>query len=351
MSPHQITSDEAREAQRIVAEMQGGHRNGPRDGSIRLLDFDGLRRLSDFRYRIDGVLPAEGVSAIYGAAGGFKSFVAIDMAHCVATGTSWQGRTVQPGLVVYIAAEGRAGLKRRVVAWWEHHGRPDMSRIRWLPDAVNLRDKGTVKRARDVFAELPEQPCLVVVDTMARSMVGGDENAAQDVGEFIAGTDALAHGGAALVIHHTGKDGEKERGSTALRGAVEMLAKLAKTGGLRTTLECDKARDFEPWAPITLELEPHGESLAVARSDGDPVKAEVLEVVQGALLPMTKRAVREAVKRKHDSVDGALDELVSEGVLVLTGDGYKPRAPTPGHTGTHPGPPGRGGVPREGTPP
>jgi hypothetical protein len=87
-----------------------------------LLDFDALHGLPDFAYEIECVLPARGVSALYGPAGGFKSFVAADMALCVATGTSWQGRRVKPGFVVYVAAEGRAGLKRRAATWWEYHG-------------------------------------------------------------------------------------------------------------------------------------------------------------------------------------------------------------------------------------
>jgi RecA-family ATPase len=51
-----------------------------------------------------------------------------------------------------------------------------------------------------------------VIDTLARSMAGGDENAAKGVGEFIAAIDRLRGDHAALVVHHTGKDGDRERG-------------------------------------------------------------------------------------------------------------------------------------------
>ena len=96
---------------------------------------------------------------------------------------------------------------------------------------------------------------------MARSMIGGDENAARDVGMFIAAADELckASGAARLIVHHTGKNGEDERGSSALRGAADLMAALKPDGaGLR--LECVKAKDSEPFEPWNLHLEPLADS-------------------------------------------------------------------------------------------
>jgi hypothetical protein len=96
---------------------------------------------------------------------------------------------------------------------------------------------------------------LIVWDTMARSMIGGDENAARDVGLAIAAADYLAepHQAARLFVHHTGKNGEEERGSSALRGAADTLLALKPyEPGLRLT--CEKAKDseaFEPWRCIS----------------------------------------------------------------------------------------------------
>jgi hypothetical protein len=38
------------------------------------------------------------------------------------------------------------------------HDEPDMSRVRWLPEAVDLRDPVQVERARRTLASLPEYP-------------------------------------------------------------------------------------------------------------------------------------------------------------------------------------------------
>ena len=87
-------------------------------------------------------------------------------------------------------------------------------------------------------------------------MVGGDENSAKDVGRFIAAVDELrsVYKCASLTVHHTGKDGEDERGSSALRGAADaMLA--PKPDGAGVKLACVKQKDAAPFDPWRLHLE------------------------------------------------------------------------------------------------
>ena len=313
--------------------------------TFRLLGFDDLRSLPDLSWLIDGLMPASGLSVLYGPSGSFKSFLALDWALCVATGLPWFGHTVEPRWVVYVAAEGRAGLKARTWAWWDARGRPDLSRIRWLPEAVNLRDHGQVDRARRTLASLPERPGLLVVDTMARTMPGGDENAAKDVGQFVASVDGLRAEDAALVVHHTGKDGDDERGSSALRGAADLMAKVERTDSI-CELTCSKLKDAEEWRAITLRLEPQPRGSCVlsrvAESDADLAKhermeADVLAFVR-ANAPASKRAVRAGVKGRNDDKDNALSALVERAVIESSSRGYVP-CPDPlgtlGHAG-HP---------------
>src|SRR3712207_1817312 len=64
------------------------------------------------------------------------------------------------------------------------------------------------------------RPDLIVVDTLARCMRGGDENNARDMGQAVEGLEFLKRtlGAAVLVIHHTTKGRDTERGSRAVRG-------------------------------------------------------------------------------------------------------------------------------------
>ncbi len=70
---------------------------------------------------IKRVLPRRGLAVIFGKPKSFKSFIAKHMALCVSIGREWAGRRVHKAPVVYIAAEGAAGLRKRkagyVKAW------------------------------------------------------------------------------------------------------------------------------------------------------------------------------------------------------------------------------------------
>ena len=229
-----------------------------------LLSVADLANLKPPEFLIDALLPAGGFSVLFGPSGVGKSFLALDWALCVATGLAWYGQETKPGWVLYIAAEGRSGLGIRVQAWQQARRRPDVERIRFLPEAVNFLDERHIAKARRTLAELPEPPALVVIDTMARSMIGGDENAARDVGMFIAAADELCKGSSAarLIVHHTGKNGEDERGSSALRGAADLMAAL-KPDGAGVRLECVKAKDFQEFDPWNLHLDPTGDSCQI----------------------------------------------------------------------------------------
>lgn len=325
-------------------------------GVLPLLTFEDLLALPDPSWLVDGLIPSSGLSVLYGRPGAAKSFVALDWALSVATGLPWFGRDVERRWVVYVAAEGRAGLKARADAWRQARGRPDMTQIRWLAEAVNLRDREQVDQIRRTLDLLPEQPGLLVVDTMARTIVSGDESSAKDVGKFIAAVDGLRGEMAALVVHHEGHDGGRERGSSALRGAADLLAKVERDGkSPRVTLSCDKLKDAGEWDPIDLRLEESGESLVLSLiveqlQLRDDLRERVLGYVR-ANGPASKRAIREAMKGRATKVDEALESLESAGSIVNTRQGWRPCpdvADTLGHASE--GAQGRECVPAGGTP-
>jgi len=69
-----------------------------------------------------GMLERDTFALVFGDPGTGKSFLAIDWACRVATGTPWRGHAVQGGTVVYVAGEGQQGFGRRIRAWSEHNG-------------------------------------------------------------------------------------------------------------------------------------------------------------------------------------------------------------------------------------
>lgn len=152
----------------------------------RLLSSDALDELPPPEWLIDGIFVKNTLAVVYGRPGAGKSFLALDFALSIATGTWWCGRQVAPGRVLYVAAEGAGGLSQRKLAWQRHKNVLTVERITWLPMAVNLLDIAQSEALASLSAEMKPglaaptvKPALVVIDTLARCLVGGDENSAE----------------------------------------------------------------------------------------------------------------------------------------------------------------------------
>jgi hypothetical protein len=89
-------------------------------------------------------------------------------------------------------------------------------------------------------------------------LLPGDENDARDAGMGIAAMDRLRrHTGATVVaLHHEVQGGWRERGSTAFRGGLDTLIRIAKRPhGVRRVI-CDKHRDLPSFEPFEFTLRP-----------------------------------------------------------------------------------------------
>jgi hypothetical protein len=322
--------------------MPGGATSARLAGPFTLLDFEALQALPDATWLIDGMVPADGLGFIYGASQAGKSFLALDWALSVAAGIPWFGHDVAGGHVVYIAGEGRSGMKKRALAWWNEHGRPDLSRMHWLLDSVNLLNPGDIDRALASRDTLPERPALWVGDTLARLMPGGDENAARETGIVVAAMDQLRGDAAALIVHHTRRDGDGERGSGALRGGADLMVKLTRDGrSPRITMTCDKAKDAAEFDPVALSLDPSGDSCVLSirienAADRLKLREKVLALI-GERGPITKNELKKAITGRHADVLKIVDELEEEGLVHRpTKHGHEVVPETLGTTGNHP---------------
>ena len=226
-------------------------------GGFKLYTVEDLEDLPDPAWLLEGLLPQGALAELYGTFAVGKSFLALDWALSVAAGVPWLGRSMSQADVVYVSAEGGAGLKKRIAAWRTEHTEADLSRFRAILAPVNMLDPKDVKALVQVIKDAPCEPSLVVIDTLARCFGDGDENAAVDMNRFVAGTDwirAKFPGATVLVIHHSGKKANQgDRGSNALRAAADTVMKL--TGkGKTLTLECEKQKDWEHFGNIGLTL-------------------------------------------------------------------------------------------------
>jgi DNA transposition AAA+ family ATPase len=306
-------------------------------GRFRLYKPAELDDLPEPNWLIEGILPANALGVLYGASGVGKTFVALSMALSIAAAHSWCGKPTKSGSVLYVAAEGVSGMRLRVQAYQRRHG-IFAEQIRYLGDVFDLRRMAEIEELISTLKRANFRPDLIVLDTLARLIPGADENSSKDMGEAIRAMDGLrrAFDATVLLIHHTGKNGELERGSGALRGAADVMIKCSTRGDRKhVRIECDKMKDAELFRDAVVGLErvqisASDSSLAVAdlrsvaKDEAGHVDAAIAGHVNSALKVLAQfgpsgatytkwlNAFRASTKRSKKTFDRALTEIKSD---------------------------------------
>ena len=184
------------------------------------------------RWLVKDILPAQSLFALYGQPGSYKSFVALYLGAMVAAGREAFEKPSKQGTVIYIAAEGGAGLKRRRDALVKQYDIDDSIPMYFIKAQLNL---GTSEQDITALIEeikgLRQNVALIVVDTLARSAGGLEENSSTEMSKLIENVNVIMSmlDCSCMLIHHAGKEsGRGLRGSSALLGAVD------------TSMECEK---------------------------------------------------------------------------------------------------------------
>lgn len=233
-----------------------------------------LDSIGDPEALVDKILYRDSLAWIYGGPGACKTFIALDMAGCVATEQNWQGFPTRiTGPVLYVVAEGVTGVKQRVRAWEAAMG-ARMENVYFLPVAVQTSNAAEWAALIEVATEL--RPVLIIIDTQARCTVGMEENSATDMGQMVHRLEALRRATRAcvLTIHHTGRGGEHMRGSIAMDGAASTLIKVSKADN-EITVECSKQKDGPEFDRLNLRLVPYDASVIIVATQG--VGASILD--------------------------------------------------------------------------
>lgn len=210
------------------------------------------------RWMVRGVLPLEGLTALYGPSGSGKSFLVLDVAAAVASGAfDWFGRRVTQCPVTYCALEGEAGMGKRVKAWSQHNGKPVPDCLRFITQPVDMLDDADVEELAKAVQSAGGAGGLVILDTLNRAAPGADENSSVDMGRIIAAAKRLQSltGGLVLLVHHTGKDATKGlRGHSSLYAALDGALEVNKTDS-RREWSVAKSKDDETGTVHSFKLE------------------------------------------------------------------------------------------------
>jgi hypothetical protein len=301
----------------------------------KLLTRSALLELPDPQPLIGDVLDQGTVALLYGKWGTGKSFIAQDWGANVATGRAWQGRDTEQHRVLYIAAEGAYGLKGRLDAWesgWRQQINDGTFDV--LPQPVNLTRP---LEAANLAALIGWNGYgFVILDTLARCMVGADENSAKDCGLVVDLLHRLRQQtpdgrGVILGVHHAGKDGKTFRGSTTFEAGADTVYAVTLDEAV-IILDRQKRKDGPLGDRHELKLEQiDGTGSCVVESShlGSETtkRAETLLshfVSHFADIGATRADLRDSVDLPRATFYRALNDLVKYGQLINEGTRKRP---------------------------
>jgi hypothetical protein len=281
---------------------------------------------------IEDIIGAGEMSSWYGAPGSGKSVAISDAAchvaacHIVAT-KDWAGkRILQPGAVLYVAAERGGLVKRRIAAWRKHHGIEDVP-LAVVDGMVDLRTAKVDANRIIATAKALAEKCgcavvWIIIDTLNRVLAGGDENGPKDMGRLIGSCDLIqrATGAHVSLVHHVPIDSpDRMRGHSSMLGALDTTIRITKPDG-QVLLQVDKENDSVQ--PARLSFEFKSILLSTDKETGKETTAPVLTPTDVPPAPAGKKSRR--LPHSAEIALRALAEAVDEVGEVPPASGHIP---------------------------
>lgn len=286
-------------------------------------------------YLIDPLIERDSLVVLFGAPKSGKSLIALDMGLSLSTTDDantgldvewdigeWYGLKSPTGSspVIYVCGEGWRGIKRREMAWRKGHPSRGEALFYVSQTAANLTDLGGAQAVIEGIESVIgiESPVLIIIDTLARNFGGQDENSTQAMNLFVANLDLIRStfkGATVLVVHHTGHgNGDRGRGSSVLRGALDTEIKVEKLGEV-VTMSVVSQKDGEPTPPKHFRLKREtiatdSQGLAVTSVRLDEDKDHTVEPIgMGDNQRAVWNAVLAEMKQKQNN---GLDQVITK---------------------------------------
>jgi KaiC/GvpD/RAD55 family RecA-like ATPase len=285
-----IANDDAMRAWRERQRQYRPNGQTPTRGSIELVRFADMKPRLDGRPLVKGLLDREQTSLVFGESGCGKTFLALDIGLHVAAGEEWFGRRVEPGGVVYVAAEAGRSIVNRVAAFKQARGLDGNVPFAAVTSPIDLChvQAGDIDRLIALIHEAADLAplALVTIDTVSRVLAGGNENSPEDMGALVHSLDRLrdelhCH---VLAVHHTGKDQSRgSRGHSLLHCAVDTEIEVVRDSGAGiSTADVTKQRDGATTGRIAFRLRQVELGLDL---DGEPITSCVVECAEDEDIP------------------------------------------------------------------
>jgi RecA-family ATPase len=290
------------------------------------------------RWLVEGLWCTNSVGVIGGAPKCAKTWLSLDMALSVATGTPCLGKYAvpEPGTVlVYLAEDALVVVRERIEGMAWHRGL-DLDRVEvHVITASVLRLDQERDRMRLWETTRRLRPRLLVLDPLVR-LHGIDENRAGDVAELLAYFRSLQRelGLSVVLVHHTRKNAaDGVAAGQGLRGSGDIHAFGDSNLYLQRTKDhlilSSEHRAARASAPVYLELvaadvrTAHLEVIAELPNEMDRGLQERLLALLAGGQVLTRTSLRESLAVKNERLGEMLESLERAGQISHTPKGWQ----------------------------
>jgi len=309
----------------------------------KLVSFNALGAARPNDYILAGWLERGATTMLFADGHVGKSYVALDWACSVAAGASWDGRAVQQGRVLYVAAEGRATFTPRLAAWQAHVGARFTDRdAETYPYTVNMMDPASVASLASWVKK--GRYDLILIDTLQKTSGGRNENSTEDMGVYVGSIAQVQEAWEPchiVVLHHSKKDDpEQYRGSSTLWAGFDNVVCIRREllgkdplslADPRRRIIVQKFRNGRHDEPLTnfvfTEVAGTTDSVLVrnVRAGVDPVVLHLIDMTTNRdpkVGPVTRTELKKSLTaagryKDEKSANARIGQLVSLGALVV----------------------------------
>lgn len=235
------------ERRAIGIDADGFDNNGPlasKFGALAWEDIGAAGSVDGYSWFVEEVFPMGEISLIFGDTGSGKSFNMFDVAMCGARGIPFNGCNVEPGLVVYVAAEAGKGFSKRKIAYVVQHGLDPSEPLPFVlltkrPDFFHddTDAVGLIEEIKQICGRYRQRLVCVILDTLSALAPGMNENASADVSMVRKRLVMLqeAFEASIILVHHKPKGGSTPRGHGSLTADFETTVEFETATDKRTS--------------------------------------------------------------------------------------------------------------------
>ncbi len=289
---------------------------------------------------IDQLWTAHAVGIIGGTPKSYKTWMALEMAVSVASGSACLTTFAVPSpgpVLLYAAEDSQATLRLRLESLAQHHGLALAGLDLRIITADSLRLDRISDQQRLEATLLLHRPVLLILDPLVR-LHAIDENAAGEIAALLGYLRLLQRksGAAIALVHHSRKNVSASGGAGySLRGSSDLYAWVDSFLYLRCQhsqlLLSAEHRSASGAGPLAVELavSDSGPYLrlasaanAVPLAQGDPLLEQILALLSPSSEPCTAENLRSRLQVRNQRLVEALRQLCEQGKVVRLPQGY-----------------------------